>query len=390
MSARESGNLAEPLLPGATIGVVGGGQLGRYFVLEARRLGYHTWVLDPDATAPAMQLAEHALVAAYDDAEALAQLGRACDAITVEFENVPADSLEELSALTRIAPSAASIRVAQDRDLEKQTASEHGLVPVPYATIDSVADVESAITSVGLPAILKTARLGYDGKGQALCRTQKEVREAFAAVNKASCVLERRIELAAEISVVLARGLDGDVAVFPVARNVHEDGILSTSTVPCELPETLPSTVLSSAISQAEQLADGLDYHGVLAVEFFVDDTGHVFFNEMAPRPHNSGHYTLDATVCSQFEQQLRALCALPLGSTDLLTPVCMVNLLGDTWSDGEPAWLALMEQPGAHLHLYGKNAARPGRKMGHINCLAESPEQARVIALQIRQRLAD
>jgi len=390
MSTTEPGNLAKPLLPGATVGVVGGGQLGRYFVLEARRLGYHTWVLDPDATAPAMQLAEHALVAAYDDADALAQLGRACDAITVEFENVPAASLEQLSVLTRIAPSAASIRVAQDRDLEKQTASEHGLVPVPYATINSVADVESAITSVGLPAILKTARLGYDGKGQALCHTQKEVQEAFAAVNEASCVLEKRIQLAAEISVVLARGLNGDIAVFPVARNVHENGILSTSTVPCELPEALPATVISSAILQTEKLAEGLDYHGVLAVEFFVDDVGQVFFNEMAPRPHNSGHYTLDATVCSQFEQQLRALCALPLGSTDLLTPVCMVNLLGDTWSDGEPAWLALMEQPGAHLHLYGKNAARPGRKMGHINCLAESPEQAQVIALQIHQKLAD
>jgi len=390
MSARESGNLAKPLLPGATIGVVGGGQLGRYFVLEASRLGYHTWVLDPDATAPAMQLAEHALVAAYDDAKALAQLGRACDAITVEFENVPADSLEQLSALTRIAPSAASIRVAQDRDLEKQTASEHGLDPVPYATINTKADVESAITRVGLPAILKTSRLGYDGKGQALCLTLKEVQEAFAAVDEASCVLERRIELAAEISVVLARGLDGDVAVFPVAKNVHEDGILSTSTVPCELPQTLSSTVLSSAISQAEQLADGLDYHGVLAVEFFVDDTGHVFFNEMAPRPHNSAHYTLDATVCSQFEQQLRALCALPLGSTHLLSPVCMVNLLGDIWSDGEPSWLALMEQPGAHLHLYGKHAARPGRKMGHVNCLAESAEQALEMALQTHQKLAD
>ncbi len=389
MSSSVTEKVAKPLLPGSTIGVVGGGQLGRYFVLEARRLGYHTWVLDPDANAPAIQLAEHALVAAYDDAEALAQLGKACDAITIEFENVPAASLEQLSQLTRVAPTAASISVAQDRDLEKQTAINFGLAPVPYTTINKASDIPTALASVGLPAILKTTRLGYDGKGQALCHTQEDVQLAFANVNEAQCVLEKRIELVLEMSVVLARGFDGNIAVFPVARNVHEQGILTTSTVPCSLPESLPEAVMSKAVTQASDLAKGLNYHGVLAVEFFVDAAGELFFNEMAPRPHNSGHYTLDATVCSQFEQQLRALCGLPLGSTALLSPVSMVNILGDIWTDNEPDWIKLMQQSGAYLHLYGKSAARPGRKMGHVNCLGKSPEAALDIALNVHRQLA-
>ena len=388
MTSAETSAAHRPVYPGSHVGVVGGGQLGRYFVLEARRLGYHTWVLDPDASAPAMQVAEHALVAAYDDPQALAQLGKACDAVTVEFENVPSASLEQLSSLCRVAPSAAAIRVAQDRALEKQTARSFGLCPVPYATIERREDIDSAVASVQLPAILKTSRLGYDGKGQSVCHTSEEVFAAFAAAGEADCVLEQRIDLAAEVSVVLARGLEGDMAVFPVARNVHENGILATSTVPCHLPDSLPESVTSDAIGLARKLADGLDYHGVLAVEFFVDEHGAVFFNEMAPRPHNSGHYTLDATVCSQFEQQLRALCALPLGSTQLLSPVCMVNLLGDVWADGQPRWIELIQQPGAHLHLYGKTEARPGRKMGHINCMADTSEQAHTTAVQVLQKL--
>ena len=373
-------SVMQALLPGSTVGVVGGGQLGRYFVLEARRLGYHTWVLDPDANAPAMQLAEHCLVAAYDDAAALQQLGQACDAVTVEFENVPAKSLELLDTLCRVAPSADSIRVAQDRDLEKKTAQKYGLSPVPYATISATTDIPAAMASVSFPAILKTSRLGYDGKGQHVCHNQQELMDAFDAVGQAECVLEQRVDLLAEVSVVLARRPDGEIAVFPLSRNVHVGGILSTSTV----PSGLDSQLLSSAENLARKLADGLDYVGVLAVEFFIDREGKVLFNEMAPRPHNSGHYTLDATVTSQFEQQLRALCNLPLGDTKLLSPVSMINVLGDVWSDADPDWLWMFAQAGVHLHLYGKSEARAGRKMGHINCLSDSPEQALKCAQQI------
>jgi 5-(carboxyamino)imidazole ribonucleotide synthase len=330
-------------------------------------------------------LAEHCLIANYDDEEALKQLGRACDAVTVEFENVPAESLELLDSLCRVAPTADSIRVAQDRDLEKKTAQIYGLSPVPYATILNISDIPTAMATVKFPAILKTSRLGYDGKGQYVCHNQQELIDAFDAVGQAHCVLEQRIDLLAEVSVVLARRSDGQTAVFPLSRNVHINGVLSTSTV----PSGLDSEVLSSAESLARKLADGLNYVGVIAVEFFIDRSGKVLFNEMAPRPHNSGHYTLDATVSSQFEQQLRALCNLPLGDTKLLSPVSMINVLGDVWSGGDPDWLSIFNQTGAHLHLYGKSEARAGRKMGHINCLAETPEQALRSAQEIHTKLA-
>jgi 5-(carboxyamino)imidazole ribonucleotide synthase len=373
-----------PILPGATLGVIGGGQLGRYFVLEARRMGYDTWVLDPDPQAPAAQLAGQVLSAAYDDVAALEQLGEACDAVTIEFENVPATSLEILARLTSVAPPADSVRLAQDRHLEKQAAHRHGLNTVPYAVIESAADIDPALEKVELPAILKTSRLGYDGKGQMQCATAADVATAFAAVNSVPCVLEQRIALQAEISVVLARGHQGDCACFPVAENVHVNGILATSTVPSLLPEAL----LLEARQQASTFADGLNYLGVLAIEFFIDEAQNLLFNEMAPRPHNSGHYTLDATASSQFEQQLRAMCALPLASTALLSPVTMLNLLGDSWQAGAPPWLDILDEPGANLHLYGKSDARAGRKMGHINCLAASADASLQTAAKLRQAL--
>jgi len=377
-------NDSETLLPGAVVGVIGGGQLGRYFVLEARRMGYDTWVLDPDKNSPAMQICEHQLVASYDDAKALAQLAGVCDAITVEFENVPANSLALLESTCRVAPSAACIQIAQDRVLEKKTAERHGLVPVPYASIRSEADIVAASERINFPAILKTSRLGYDGKGQYLCNNVKDALDALSLLNHVECVLEQRINLSAEVSVVLARRSDGQTAVFPLSRNTHVGGILSTSTVPSGLNETL----LETAQAQALKLAQGIDYVGIMAVEFFVDDTGQVLFNEMAPRPHNSGHYTLDATGCSQFEQQLRALCHLPLGDTRLKTSVCMLNILGDIWSSGNPEWLHVFNTSGAHLHLYGKSEARPGRKMGHINFLGSHPEDLEQLALDIHGKL--
>lgn len=375
----------DALLPGATIGVIGGGQLGRYFVLAARRLGYVTWVLDPDATAPAMQLCHHPLVGAYDDQTALHELAAACDAVTIEFENVPAASLELIAQHTRIAPPVQAVTIAQDRHAEKSHARKLGLDTAPYAVIESVDDIEAALATVELPAILKTTRLGYDGKGQQTCHSKAEVVSAFEALSGVTCVLEQRINLKAELSVVLARGADGQSTCFPVAQNVHVNGILDTSVVPATTEQSLCDQAQALAI----RFADGLDYVGVLAIEFFVTYNDELLFNEMAPRPHNSGHYTLDATVCCQFEQQLRALCALPLGSATLLSPVCMLNVLGDSWpADGEPNWPEVMQQADAHLHLYGKAAARPGRKMGHINCLASSDDAALKIAAKLGDAL--
>lgn len=364
---KDTKDTATPILPGATIGVVGGGQLGRYFALAARQLGYTVCVLDPDKNAPAMQIASIAIVGKYDDEAALQQLADQCDAVTIEFENVPAASLDLLSGSTRIAPSAAAVKIAQDRHLEKQTAIEFGLKPVPYAQILQASDIDRALAEIDLPAILKSSRLGYDGKGQYSCNTAEEVVAAFDAMQGVPCVLEQRIDLLCEVSVVLARGFDGVSRCFPVAQNVHVNGILHTSLVPAQVDDALQQT----ACDKATQLADGLDYVGVLAVEFFVDQQKNLLFNEMAPRPHNSGHYTLDATATSQFEQQLRALCAIPLGSTRLLSPVTMLNILGDSWAGADPDWQRLFDQEEARLHLYGKSAARPGRKMGHVNLLA-------------------
>ena len=366
--------------PGATVGVIGGGQLGRYFALKARQWGYAVWVLDPDANAPAMQIASVPLVAAYDDVEALKRLGEACDGVTIEFENVPADSLDLLQGMTQVAPSSPSVQLAQDRLLEKASAASSGLLPAPHAAIGCKGDVGIAIGQVQFPAILKTARLGYDGKGQATCHSAEEVLAGYNAFGQVDCVLEQRIELMAEISVVLARGFDGQCAVFPVAQNTHVNGILHTSVVPAVLGDEL----LAKACEQAETLAHDTEHVGVLAVEFFVASDSTLYFNEMAPRPHNSGHYTLDATVCSQFEQQLRVLCAQELGAVDLVSPVAMINLLGDLWEDGLPPFSAVLGAKNSQLHLYGKAQARPGRKMGHVNCLADSSGQAESQALEL------
>ena len=370
-------NITGPILPGASIGVVGGGQLGRYLVLVARRLGYVTWVLDPDPTAPAMQVADYPLVAAYDDNQALDKLALACDGVTIEFENVPSSSLARLASQTRIAPKADAVRIAQDRRLEKKTAHMYGLKTVAYAVIEASADIEMALKQVPLPGILKTAMLGYDGKGQYRCDTQTDLRAAFDILGRVPCVFEQCIDLQCELSVVLARSHDGKSVCFPVAENVHTNGILDTTTVPASVSTERQMHAQQLAVA----LADGLQYQGVLALEFFVDGDEQLIFNEMAPRPHNSGHYTLDATVCCQFEQQLRALCALPLGSTKLLSPVTMLNILGECWQAGDPDWLSIMYQSGAHLHIYGKKEPRIARKMGHINCLAADSDHSLQIA---------
>ncbi len=378
-----------PLVPGATLGVVGGGQLGRYFVLAARRLGYVTVVLDPDPHAPAMQVAAVPIVAAYDDPDALERLARECDAVTIEFENVPAAGLEVLASRTRVAPEAAAVALAQDRAEEKRVAARHGLEPVPWRRIGSVADIDALRGAPFAPSILKTARLGYDGKGQRGCDDADALASAFEAFGRVPCVLETRVELLAELSVVLARAADGASVAFPPAANVHVAGVLHVSSVPAGLDADLQR----DAVDAARRLADGLGYVGVVAVEFFVvagpGGRPALRFNEMAPRPHNSGHWTLDACTTSQFEQQVRCLAGLPLGEARALSPVTMLNLLGDAWSTGAPAFAEALALPGVALHLYGKAEPRAGRKMGHLNCLASDVEASRAMAARVHELLS-
>ena len=371
------------IFPGATLGLLGGGQLGRMFTIAARTLGYRVTVVDPDREAPAAEFATRHLAADYTDAAALEELARTCAAVTTEFENAPAAALDALSHRVVVRPGGAPVAVAQDRRREKGFFSSNGFPVGPHAVIESVADIGRAAKAVPLPAILKTARFGYDGKGQALVGDRAQLEATFREWSEVPCVLEEKLALELEVSVVLARGGDGAVAVFPVAENSHSRGILDVTIAPARIPAPLAA----EATTLATRLAEGLDYVGVLAVEMFVVD-GRLLMNEIAPRPHNSAHYTLDACRTSQFEQQVRVLCGLPLGDPSQHTPAVMVNLLGDIWSAGEPDWHAVLAHPGAHLHLYGKREARPGRKMGHVTVCEDSLERCLGVARAIRDAL--
>ena len=371
------------ILPGSTVGVVGGGQLGRMFTLQARSMGYKVIVLDPDTLSPAGAVADRHIRAAFDDTRALAELS-ACAAVTTEFENVPAKTLETLGRSTIVRPPVAAVAVTQDRIAEKTFLRTHGFATAPYRSVEDRRDIAEAIRGLPLPAILKTNRLGYDGKGQAVVTSEAETAEAFDRLGRVTCVLETRLELQCELSVIVARGAGGEVATFPVAENRHVAGILDTSIVPARIPEALATR----ARETATKVAEALDYVGVLAVELFMVEGGLVV-NEMAPRPHNSGHYTIDACSVDQFEQQLRTLCGLPVAQPWLLSPVVMVNLLGDLWANGEPRWEEALKRPGVRLHLYGKAEAKPGRKMGHLNCLASDPDRALALALEARGALS-
>jgi 5-(carboxyamino)imidazole ribonucleotide synthase len=364
-----------PVLPGATLGILGGGQLGRMFTIAARTMGYKVMVLDPDASSPAGQLADVHLQAGYTDEAALAQLGAACAAVTTEFENVPAASLIALARHCRVSPGADAVAVAQDRSHEKSWLAQNGFPTAPFSLVYSEGDLDEALAETGTPALLKVARFGYDGKGQSRVETREEARAAFREFGDQPCVLEGFVKLEREVSVVLARSDAGECVLFPVAENRHADGILDVSIVPARVPDALAD----QARAMARDIAGKLGYVGVMAVEFFVAD-GRLLVYEIAPRPHNSGHYTLDACVTDQFEQQVRAVCGLPLGDTRLMSPVVMVNILGDRWTGGGPHWDALLAHPNIKLHLYGKEAARPGRKMGHFNVL--DADLARALAL--------
>ena len=374
------------ILPGQTLGLLGGGQLGRMFTQAAQRMGYEVIVLDPDPGSPAGRIALDHIQAPYTDESALERLGRASAAVTTEFENVPADALAFLERFCPVRPGPRAVSLTQDRITEKTFARQQGLGTADFHPVLAPADAAPAFAAIGAPAILKTARLGYDGKGQATVHSAAEVEAAFERFGRRACILEQRVDLALEVSVVLARGADGSLVTFPVAENRHVDGILDTSVVPARAP----GATLDAARAAAATLAAAMDYVGTMAVEFFVTTGGALLVNEMAPRPHNSGHYTLDACATDQFEQQVRALAGLPLGDTALLTPTTMVNLLGDLWHDGVPRWERALQDPRVHLHLYGKTDARPGRKMGHINVLAADPAAALDAALAARRRLTE
>ncbi|MEY5029012.1 MAG: N5-carboxyaminoimidazole ribonucleotide synthase [Pseudomonadota bacterium] len=383
------------LLPGAvvngqpvTLGVMGGGQLGRMFVHAAQAMGYFTAVLDPDPASPAGLVSHHHIQTDYLDEQGLAQLMQRCTAITTEFENVPAPALLTLGAHRFVAPGADAVAIAQDRAAEKAHFVKCGVPVAPHAVIETEAQLQ-AVTGDLLPGILKTARLGYDGKGQVRVKTQTELVQAWEELQRVPCVLEKMLPLKDECSVIVARGGDGQCVHFPVQRNLHRDGILAVTEV---YEGAVPAVLAQQAVAAAKAIAEGLQYVGVLCVEFFVLEGGQLVVNEMAPRPHNSGHYTLDACDQSQFDLQVRTLAGLPLTQPRQHSAAIMLNVLGDLWPEAvasgpdarsTPDWDRVLALPGAHLHLYGKLSARKGRKMGHLNITAATPEAAREVALQ-------
>ncbi|MFK5986706.1 MAG: 5-(carboxyamino)imidazole ribonucleotide synthase [Pseudomonadota bacterium] len=369
------------ILPGATIGMLGGGQLGRMFVMAANSLGYRVIVLDPDADSPAGRMADEHIQTSFSDSWAIEQLAKNCQAVTTEFENIPTETLEILEKTIIVRPSSQSVTIAQNRIIEKTFLADNQFPTARFYPVYNKEDLNFAMSQMATTCILKVATLGYDGKGQSIVNNISEAEQAFDAMGQVACVLEEKVDLKTEISLVLARSFDGQVSCYPIGENYHVNGILEHTVVPCNLDEKLKNKVIDEAI----RLANGLEYCGVLAVEFFYTTAGKLLINEIAPRPHNSGHYTMDACVTSQFEQQVRMLCGLPAGSTKLLTPVVMFNILGDVWENGEPDWLSLLSKPEVKLHLYGKSQAREGRKMGHFNYIGSSTEellkQTRLIA---------
>lgn len=379
-----------PLAPGSWLGLLGGGQLGRMFAMAAQSMGYRVCVLDPGADSPAGAVADRWIRAAYEDPAALAELASLCGAVTTEFENVPAAALEALARSVSVSPRAASVEIAQDRMREKAFARRCGLAVVPYCEVRAPADLEASDEAL-YPAILKAARLGYDGKGQARVANRAEALAAFEVMGAVPCVLEKMLALDVEVSALVARGFDGESVVYPIAQNLHRHGILASSTVPARISQD----VAWRAADAAQRIAAELDYVGVLCVEFFVLADGSLLVNEMAPRPHNSGHYSIDACVTSQFEQQARIMARLPLGDAHQLAPAVMINLLGDLWyADAasaqarEPDWRLVLRHPRAKLHLYGKTEPRRGRKMGHVTVLDETAERAMHVADDIAHDL--
>ncbi len=368
------------ILPGSTLGMLGGGQLGRMFTIAARTMGYHVIVLDPSPDSPAGRMADQHLRAAYTDEWALKQMARACDAMTVEFESIPAEVLRRLERSVAVRPSSLALETTQNRIREKTFIRDTGLATADFRAVRSLEELQTAWSELSPPLILKRATFGYDGKGQAGVQEYDGLRATFEGLDQVPCVLEQRVDLNLELSIVLARSLNGHTCCFPPAENVHTGGILSTSIVPARVDAKLAQ----EARDMATRLAEALDYCGVMAVEFFITHDDQLLVNEIAPRPHNSGHYTIDACITSQFEQQVRMMCGLPAGNPKLQSPVVMVNLLGDLWEKETPDWSRVFRYPTAKLHLYGKREARPGRKMGHVCCLHENLDTALEMARDV------
>ena len=375
------------LAPGATLGVMGGGQLARMFVHAAQRMGYATAVLEPDAASPAGAVAHHHIRADYDDPQGWAALAELSDAVTTEFENVPAAALAQLAQRRPVAPGAAAVAICQDRIAEKQHFVRCGVACAPHAVLSAgVAphDVDESL----FPAILKTARLGYDGKGQVGVADRRALEAAWDLLGRVDCVLEKELPLAHEVSVIVARNAGGDIVSLPVQQNLHRAGVLVLTQVPA--PD-VGAALCGLALASARRVAVSMDYVGVLCVEFFVLQDGTLVANEMAPRPHNSGHYSIDACDLSQFELQVRAMTGAPMPVPRLHSPAAMLNLMGDLWtrdSQQPPDWTRLLALPGAHLHLYGKSQARSGRKMGHLTVTAPDAHGCGVVAQQAARAL--
>lgn len=372
------------ILPPAVIGVVGGGQLGRMLGLAARRLGFGFCVYDPEPGCPAAVVADRHFSAPFDDTAALRDFASVCAVVTFEFENIPVVALENLAAVAPVLPDPAVLHVCQNRAREKAFLTAAGFPCVPYEVVDSAETLRAALSRIGTPAVLKTADFGYDGKGQRKITAASDATAAWAALAAPRGVLEGWVDFAGELSVICARTRNGEVRAFPPAENIHTRHILDFSIVPARFAPH----VLRQAEEIARAITAELKVVGLLAVEFFVTREGRVLVNELAPRPHNSGHWTQDACVTSQFEQQLRAVCGLPLGDVRPTCPVVMANLLGDLWAGGPPAWDRLLAHPGVLLHLYGKAEARPGRKMGHFNLRAESAGAGLEEAARLRRSL--
>ncbi len=374
----------QPVLPGSVIGVLGSGQLGRMFAIAARRMGYRVHTFSPETDTPTGQVADVEIKAPYDDLNAVRGFASAVDVVTFEFENVPAATAEAAAERAPVRPSGSVLHITQHRMREKTFLRDHGFPVTPFVAINLLEDLRAGLIEFGYPSVLKTAGFGYDGKGQTKIVSESQVEAALAAAGKQEMILESWVDFDCELSVIGARGVDGSFAHWGVIRNEHRNHILDVSIAPANLPPEI--TRQAVVITQA--VLEQLDVVGVLCVEFFLTASGELLINELAPRPHNSGHLTFDACVTSQFEQQLRAVCGLPLGSTELLRPAAMANLLGDLWKDGEPNWSAACAFPNVKLHLYGKLMPKPGRKMGHLTALAGSADEAATLVRAAREAL--
>lgn len=375
----------EPIMPGALLGVLGGGQLGAMFAVAARRMGYRVAVITDTHECPAARHADRLHVGSYDDPVFLAEAAEGLAVVTFEFENVPAAAGQALKAAVPVRPHPEVLFTTQSREREKAFLAERGIPCGRHAVVRTEDDLQQAVKNIGLPAVLKTAAFGYDGKGQRMLKEMADIHDAWVSLGELPCVLEEWIDFQCELSVVAARGLDGAVVAFPAIRNEHANHILDVSSCPAELP----AEVLGEAEHLAATVLSELGVVGVACVEFFLAKDNRLLVNEIAPRTHNSGHLTIEACPTSQFEQQVRAICGLPLGETAPLAPAAMANLLGDCWQSGEPMWERIFAVPGAGLHLYGKAEPRPGRKMGHITVTANTTDEAKALVRQAREGVA-